>query len=250
MIDADTPAPALGVDAGLYQEIAEHALAATRGALRRPGLAQPSGRNGDGGGLGGGASMAVSRALAAVRRIVPNYDPVGLTFPAAANPWVRAVHLEGRTMLGPFLESAQERPTPSSSALPNPSWAPAIRSVPLRTDAGVVGSLGFCFRDRLSSAVQQTAEAFVQQATLSVLNARLAVELRQRMDELRLSWGRVTAAEDRLRREVAALLHGRVQTRLLVAWHPARGGPASVGERPGLGALAAGRGPGGHRPGA
>jgi signal transduction histidine kinase len=43
--------------------------------------------------------------------------------------------------------------------------------------------------------------------------------VREQLAELRLSRGRIAAAEERLRREISELLHSRVQTRLLVAWH-------------------------------
>ena len=39
------------------------------------------------------------------------------------------------------------------------------------------------------------------------------------LGELQRSRQQVTAAEERLRREIAELLHGRVQSRLIVAWH-------------------------------
>jgi signal transduction histidine kinase len=65
----------------------------------------------------------------------------------------------------------------------------------------------------------ETANAYSRQAALAQENARLLETVREQLAELRLSRGRVAAAEERLRREIAELLHSRVQTRLLVAWH-------------------------------
>ena len=43
--------------------------------------------------------------------------------------------------------------------------------------------------------------------------------LQQRVDELQESRRQITAAEERLRREIAEVLHSRVQSKLLVAGH-------------------------------
>ncbi len=48
---------------------------------------------------------------------------------------------------------------------------------------------------------------------------RLEKELRSQVEELRQSRQRIVAVEEALRKEIAELLHGRVQTRLVVAWH-------------------------------
>ncbi len=48
---------------------------------------------------------------------------------------------------------------------------------------------------------------------------RLEKELRDQVEELRLSRQRIVAVEEALRKEIAELLHGRVQTKLVVVWH-------------------------------
>ena len=66
-------------------------------------------------------------------------------------------------------------------------------------------------------------------ATISVSSMALAAavgdishlmrELRQRVDEIQQSRRFLSAREDGLRKSIAEMLHGRVQSRLLVAWH-------------------------------
>ncbi len=49
--------------------------------------------------------------------------------------------------------------------------------------------------------------------------SRLQRALGQQLEELRRSRQRIVASEESLRKRIAELLHGRVQTRLLVVWH-------------------------------
>ena len=92
-------------------------------------------------------------------------------------------------------------------------------SVPLRVEDVVVGSLAFHFTAEPPRRTQRSAEAFARQVILTLQNARLSVELGRQIEELHRSRRLVIAAEERTRREVAELLHGRVQNRLLVAWN-------------------------------
>ncbi len=62
------------------------------------------------------------------------------------------------------------------------------------------------------------AEAFRRQAVLADENARLLGDLRAHVDELGRSRRLLAEREEALRRQIAEMLHGRVQTRLLVAW--------------------------------
>lgn len=78
----------------------------------------------------------------------------------------------------------------------------------------------------------ETADAYSRQAALAAENARLLETVREQLAELRLARGRIAAAEERLRREISELLHSRVQTRLLVAWHQLGQIAGLVHERP------------------
>src|SRR5439155_22872993 len=61
-------------------------------------------------------------------------------------------------------------------------------------------------------------EAFARQVGLTWENDRLLRLLTRNVEELEESRRRITTADDRLRREIAELLHSRVLTRLLVVW--------------------------------
>ena len=71
----------------------------------------------------------------------------------------------------------------------------------------------------LVRVVQDVAAAYTRQTLLAEENARLNGILREQVDELERSRRLIASAEERLRQEIAELLHSRVQNRLLVAWH-------------------------------
>ncbi|HEU0168910.1 MAG TPA: AAA family ATPase, partial [Chloroflexota bacterium] len=64
-----------------------------------------------------------------------------------------------------------------------------------------------------------TADAVARQSELAQTNSELLEVLRQRVEELQESRRQITQAEERLRREIAEVLHSRVQSKLLVADH-------------------------------
>jgi CheY-like chemotaxis protein len=72
---------------------------------------------------------------------------------------------------------------------------------------------------RLVRVVQGVAAAYTRQALLAEENARLLGVLRQQLQELERSRRLIAAADERLRQEIAELLHSRVQNRLLLAWY-------------------------------
>jgi CheY-like chemotaxis protein len=72
---------------------------------------------------------------------------------------------------------------------------------------------------RLVRVVQGVAAAYTRQALLAAENARLLGVLREQVDELERSRRLIATAEERLRQEIAELLHSRVQNRLLLAWY-------------------------------
>lgn len=65
----------------------------------------------------------------------------------------------------------------------------------------------------------ETAAAFARQAALADENASLLDQLRDQIDEIERSRALISAADERLRRDISELLHSRVQTRLVVVWH-------------------------------
>jgi signal transduction histidine kinase len=72
---------------------------------------------------------------------------------------------------------------------------------------------------QLVRVVQGVATSYAHQALLAAENARLLDVLREHVDELERSRRLIAAAEERLRRQIAELLHSRVQNHLLLAWY-------------------------------
>jgi two-component system, NarL family, sensor histidine kinase UhpB len=92
-------------------------------------------------------------------------------------------------------------------------------SVPLLVEGRVAGAIAFHFADRPGDTVLAVADVFAAQAALTVANDLLGAAMRERATELAGSRARLAAAEERVRRDVAESLHGRVQSRLLVVSH-------------------------------
>jgi DNA-binding response OmpR family regulator/two-component sensor histidine kinase len=72
---------------------------------------------------------------------------------------------------------------------------------------------------QLARVVRGVAAAYDRQAQLAEENARLLGVLREQVDELERSRRLIATGEERLRQEVAELLHSRVQNRLMLAWY-------------------------------
>ena len=89
---------------------------------------------------------------------------------------------------------------------------------PLKVEGEVVGSLAFLTEASPSESQWRVYEAFARQVGLSWENERLLRRLQRNVEELEESRRRITTADDRLRREIAELLHSRVLTRPLVVW--------------------------------
>ncbi|MBI3969216.1 MAG: hypothetical protein HY329_26540 [Chloroflexi bacterium] len=162
----------------------------------------------------------IDRALSAIRALVPRWDPLEVSTSADVNRWNRAIYLEGQTLALPFLDLAEG--TVDARIVQIASAVVGLKHTfigPLRGEGKIVGSLGFYRAEPFTEPQRRTGEAFIRQASLTIENAQLLAALHERMDDLRWSRHRIIAGQERLRREIAELLHGRVQTKLLVAWH-------------------------------
>ena len=151
---------------------------------------------------------------------MPSFDPARIRIPVDVNPAIRTVLVDGRPLLAPTVEHAAGTILPpvlrAATALFGFHWT---YSVPLRVDGEIAGALAFHFAERPAPAVVTVADAFASQAALTLANQRLSAALRERAVELAGSRERIAAAEERVRRDIAELLHGRVQSRLLVVAH-------------------------------
>ena len=162
----------------------------------------------------------VQRTLHATRKRFPEVDLSELIIPATVNRWNERVYLDGEPVLAPFRDLC--RGMVSDQVLDLIATRTSIRYVytsPILVGNSVTGALAYHLTHQISSTQQRTCEAFAREAALTLENARLLEALRQQMEELQRSRRLITAAEEHQRREIAELLHGRVQTSLLVAWH-------------------------------
>src|SRR5205085_397214 len=87
-----------------------------------------------------------------------------------------------------------------------------VLTCPIFVGGQVTGAIAYHLPRPMSEAQQRSCEAFAREAALTLENAHLSETLRQQVEELQRSRRLITAAEERQRREIAELLHGRVQT--------------------------------------
>lgn len=119
---------------------------------------------------------------------------------------------------------AQRRPIATDDFQRDPTIAQIARealpgvsaaiTVPLLVNDEAVGLMRILWLrpHRTTSREIAMVEAFGRHAAIAIRTARLR-------DDTRRARQLVTEAEDRQRREIAELLHSRVQTRLLIVWH-------------------------------
>jgi signal transduction histidine kinase len=160
------------------------------------------------------------RAIAAIRRVLPNFSPLEYRNSVLVNAFNRSVYLEGKTQVATFAESAANVAPPIALRLA--SFIARMRhtmTVPIKIDGAVVAGLSFQQAQPFTPQNIKTCEAFARQAALLLENSRLSSALTQQLAELAHSRRMLSENEERLRRDIAELLHTRVQTRLLVAWH-------------------------------
>lgn len=209
---------AMGPATKLFQSIADNALGVTGARMVSLSTFDP---------MAGAHQLAAvaplgsfDRMVEAARTLVPDLDAARMRMPLHANAAIRTVLVEGRSLLAPTAEYA-------AGTIPQAVLRAATRmlgfrwtyAVPLRLDGHVAGALAFHFADQPASASRAVADTFASQAALTLANERLAATLSERTTVLAGSRERVDAAEERVRREIAEFLHGRVQSRLLVVSH-------------------------------
>lgn len=161
----------------------------------------------------------VQRALDAISRVVPAFDPLEVDYPALANPLVEAVYLRGESVAAPFWSFTEGTVHPIVSAVADRVLG--LREgflCALKDGTRVRGGLGFYGERALTDRERRVCEAFVREAALTVENAHLAGRVQEHVRHLQEARQRIMAAEERQRQEIAELLHSRVQTNLLLIW--------------------------------
>ncbi len=203
---------------GLYGRVVEHARVATGADLviaasfdEATGRIRTRAVSGHGGGR-------AQRALRAVRRFYPGFDPMTVELDVHVNPVQEAVFLGGEAITVPFMKVAEH-------VVPELVLRIAAKLVglrystvqPLIVQGRVIGSLSFHGGRVPKAADLRSYEAFAGQASLTLENAVLVEEMRAQHEELREARRLVSAGNEAVRRDIAETLHGSVQTQLLVA---------------------------------
>ncbi|HEY3108671.1 MAG TPA: ATP-binding protein [Chloroflexota bacterium] len=201
------------------REIVENALIASGARLVALARYDAEQRRARSVGWAGLDSEPIRRGLEVVRRTLPRFDPERIAVAADVNPTHAAVYLRGESVSVPLAEHAL--------GVVDPLVVEAARSVsgiehvyhcPLKVEGQVAGSLAFLTHAAPTESQRRVDEAFARQVGLTWENDRLLHLLQRNVEELEESRRRITTADDRLRREIAELLHSRVLTRLLVVW--------------------------------
>lgn len=165
-------------------------------------------------------SEPLRKVLAAATSLIPGFDPTRLSVKANANRCSRAAYIEGKVVSATLLEMGEGIVDSRLLRLAGSTAQIGYSYLcPLKVGNRVEGSISFHTSEALIETQQRAAEALARQASLALENAHLVVAVRDQFEELRRSRLQIIAADERLRREIAELLHGRVQTRLLVAWY-------------------------------
>jgi signal transduction histidine kinase len=166
----------------------------------------------------GGA--AARESLQLVRRFAPEFDPGALEIPLDANPLLEGLAAGGEPVTAPLGDLAagalDARVLRVAASVGGMRYGYACGVV---AGGRVWGALSFCFAQRPSPARQRVCASFARQLTLAVETEGLCAALREEARQLQGSRAMLLAAEDRLREDIAEQLHGRVQSRLIVAWH-------------------------------
>ena len=160
------------------------------------------------------------RAEAFIRFFYPGFAPLKTRNSGSLNRYLIGAYHHGETQVARFSEVAQ-------NAAPRLAvWLASIFAgmrqtiiVPIQIDGVVVASISFSQTPKFSQQNIRTCQAFGRQTALLLENTVLSSRLATQLQELATSRKMLSENEERLRREIAELLHTRVQTRLLVAWH-------------------------------
>lgn len=156
-----------------------------------------------------------------VRQLFHAFDPTNYSFSANINPLIQSVFLSGKSISAPISKYAKGVTDDLvvrmySSAL----GINYVTSCPVRAEGGdVIGSLSFLTAEPLDKNKEVICEMFADQAAFIFINDVLQISLNTQIKSLRESRDRITNAEERVRRDIAEMLHGKVQSSLLVAWH-------------------------------
>ncbi len=219
-LGSDSPRGHSLEEMAIYQEIVNNGLAATGASVVVLVRCDHDSLDVDFVAWAGLNSGPVQKALAAARAVFPHFDPTRISVKADVNHCNREAYLEGKFVFATVQEMAEGVIDPHiiriASALAGIRYSFLC---PLKVEDQIEGSVSFHTTDLLSFSQRRTCEAFARLASLTLENAHLVDALQKQLREVQLSRQQLTRADERLRRSIAEMLHGRVQTKLLMAWH-------------------------------
>ncbi|MGE5618829.1 MAG: response regulator [Sphingomonadaceae bacterium] len=204
----------------IYQEIVDSALAATGAIIVAMVLIEPGGRHGWVVASSGLDSEPVQNVLAAARNACTPTESNRFAIDVHANLWSRKAYLTGEPVAAALEQIGEGVADPRLIRMG--ALQAGIRHAflcPLKVEGQVEGAIVFLTSEPLTDAQRRTSEAFAHQVSLTMENTRLIEALQAQLKEVQQSRQQLTMADERLRRSIAELLHGRVQTKLLMAWH-------------------------------
>jgi signal transduction histidine kinase len=168
-----------------------------------------------------GLQLAPSqRALNLIQCVFPSFKPLEYKNSVQLNDFLRKVYIDGETQTATFAKAA-ERVAPLL-AIWIAGFLARMRftlTVPIKIEQQVVAGISFIRDNSFTPSNLKTCEAFARQAALLLENATLTENLSEQLHHLQYSRRLLSQNEERLRRDISELLHTRVQTRLLMAWH-------------------------------
>lgn len=148
----------------------------------------------------------------------PGYQPDRWVLPLSLSDTCRAAFTGGAVLVWPFGRiAAGQRDSPALDVFRDVAGIRYTVHAPLRVGRTVAGAMDFEFPRRPRRADLRRATAIAALAGRLVRQDGRVRSLRARVRAMRDAERRAATAEERVRAEVAELLHGRVQGRLLLA---------------------------------
>lgn len=171
-------------------------------------------------GLDGMGSELAQNALRLIRRNLPDFDPQTIRAKGAGNRVSRTVYIEGKRVEARLDELARGVLHPYVMNLAGTLFSVRMAAMfPVLVEGRVRGALTFLSGEGLNESRTAVSAAFARQVALTIECEELKAGLEHQKAELDVTRKLIVSAEERVRRDVAGLLHGAVQSQLLVAWH-------------------------------
>ncbi len=134
------------------------------------------------------------------------------------NHWLRTLYQEGQAIETSLSEVSRGVVPDVAARLGELVGLRRTLGIPLVVHGLVMGALNFHSPQPFTARQRTIAAAFCRQVELTMENRELTRRLETNLRTLTRLQRRIISAEDEVKGELAAELHGRVQTRLLLAW--------------------------------